>query len=45
MTRFSNITGLIKFLPLAAVCILGIVFGILRGKNGVGDLPGQGIGL
>lgn len=35
MTRFSNVTGLIKFLPLAAVCLLGIIFGIMNGKNGL----------
>lgn len=35
MTYFSNVTGIIKFLPLAAVCILGIIFGILKGNNGL----------
>lgn len=35
MTKFSNITGIIKFIPIAAVVILGIVFGI---KNNAGGL-------
>lgn len=41
MQKFSNITGIIKFVPLAAVCILGIVFGILKSENGVGLWEGQ----
>lgn len=31
MSKFSNITGIIKFVPIAAVIILGIVFGAIKG--------------
>ncbi len=31
MSKFSNITGIIKFVPIAAVIILGIVFGAIQG--------------
>ncbi|MBQ0045671.1 MAG: APC family permease [Mycoplasma sp.] len=34
MTRFSNATGIIKFVPIAMVVILGITFGIIGGHQG-----------
>ncbi len=41
MTRFSNATGIIKFIPLIAVCVLGITFGILNAsQNGAPGLWG-----
>lgn len=35
MAKFSNITGIIKFIPIAAVVILGITFGIMNAKGGL----------
>lgn len=35
MTRFSNVTGLIKFVPLIAVVVLGITFGVLNNNAGL----------
>lgn len=35
MSKFGNIAGLIKFAPIAMVIILGIVFGVLYGQNGI----------
>lgn len=32
MSKFSNVTGIIKFVPIAAVIILGIIFGALKGQ-------------
>lgn len=35
MTKFSNVAGLIKFVPIGMVIILGIVFGVLYKDNGL----------
>lgn len=35
MTKFSNASGIIKFIPIAAVVILGITFGILNNGGGL----------
>ncbi|XQP55224.1 MAG: APC family permease [Mycoplasmoidaceae bacterium] len=35
MARFSNIAGIIKFIPIAAVIILGITFGVLNNGGGL----------
>lgn len=35
MARFSNIAGMIKFVPILAVIILGITFGILNNGGGL----------
>lgn len=31
MVRFSNVTGILKFVPIAAVILLGIIFGAMNG--------------
>jgi len=35
MNKVNNIAGIIKFIPIAAVILLGIIFGILNAKNGL----------
>ena len=49
MKKFSDVTGVFKFIPMIMIVVLGIVFGILNADNGilpnaVGDTPKPEIG-
>jgi len=45
MGKFNTVAGIIKFIPLIAVILLGIIFGILNAKGGIwphsGYTPGK----